>query len=62
MKPDDRIRFALGRAIRFVAGRREDLDRDAMLTFALLHAIQTGGEAAYKISPETRPHPQIPWA
>jgi uncharacterized protein with HEPN domain len=69
MKPDDRVRLrhivdALSAAIRFTDGRsREDLDRDQMLAFALLHAIQIVGEAAGKISAEFRDqHPQIPWA
>ena len=69
MKPDDRVRLrrivdALSAAIRFTEGRsREDLDRDQMLAFALLHAIQIVGEAAGKISAEFRDqHPQIPWA
>jgi uncharacterized protein with HEPN domain len=68
MKPDDRIRLthisdALTQAIQFVEGRRRgDLDQDAMLTFALLYAIQTVGEAASKISQETRDQlPQVPW-
>jgi uncharacterized protein with HEPN domain len=69
MKPDDRVRLrhiadALSAAIRFTEHRsREDLDRDQMLAFALLHAIQIVGEAATKISAEFRDeHPQIPWA
>lgn len=69
MTPDDRIRFrhiveALNSAIRFTEGRRrEDLDRDEMLSFALLHAMQIVGEAATKISPDTRDqYPRIPWA
>lgn len=68
MKPDDRIRLthmveALGHAVRFVEGRnRPDLDADPMLTFALLYALQTVGEAANNISQETRDQfPQIPW-
>jgi uncharacterized protein with HEPN domain len=68
MKPDDRIRLthmaeALGHAIHFIAGRsRADLDSDPMLTFALLHALQTVGEAANNISQDTRNQlPQIPW-
>lgn len=62
MKPDDRVRLrhivdAMSAAIRFTKGRsREDLDRDQMLAFALLHAIQIVGEAAGKISPEFRDH------
>jgi len=69
MKPDDRVRLrhivdALDAAIRFTEGRsREDLDRDQMLAFALLHAIQIVGEAAVNITGEFREqHPQIPWA
>jgi uncharacterized protein with HEPN domain len=68
MKPDDAIRLrhmvdALTSAIRFCEGRRrEDLNRDQMLVFALVHAIQIVGEAATKISAEFREqHPQIPW-
>ena len=68
MKPDDLVRLrhmadALNAVIGFTAGRRrQDLRKDEMLTFALLHAIQIVGEAAAKISPETRKqHPQIPW-
>jgi uncharacterized protein with HEPN domain len=59
MKQDDRIRLthmvdALGHAIRFTEGRtRADLDHDPMLTFALLYAIQTVGEAP-KPSARTR--------
>jgi uncharacterized protein with HEPN domain len=69
MKPDDRIRLlhirdALGSAIRFIEGRScNDLDKDAMVGFALMRAIQIVGVAANKISQETRDrHPQIPWA
>ena len=68
MNPDDRVRLrhigdALKAAMRFVEGRsREDLDKDRMLAFALLHAIQIVGEAASKISVDFREqHPQIPW-
>ena len=69
MKPDDRIRLrhiadALASAIRFAEGRRrKDLDQNEMLAFAVDHAIQIVGEAASKISRETRErYPQIPWA
>ncbi len=64
MKPDDRVRLrhivdALSAAMRFAEGRtREDLDRDEMLAFALLHAIQIVGEAAGKISAEFRDQPR----
>ncbi len=66
MKPDDRIRLrhiadALSAAIRFTEGRsREDLDKDEVLAFALLHVIQIVGEAASKVSAEFRGQ-QIPW-
>lgn len=68
MRPDDRIRLihmaeALGHAIQFIEGRsRADLDNDPMLTFALLYALQTVGEAANNVSQDTRQQlPQIPW-
>src|SRR5579871_3949089 len=68
MKPDDRIRLthmaeALGHAIRFIEGRRRaDLDGEPMLTFALLYALLTVGEAANNVSHDTRLLlPQIPW-
>jgi uncharacterized protein with HEPN domain len=48
----------------FVAGRvREDLDRDRMLLFAVVRAIEVIGEAASKITQETRSaNPEIPWS
>lgn len=68
MKPDDRIRLthmaeALDHATRFIEGRgRADLDSDPMLTFALLYALQTVGEAANNVRQDTRDElPQIPW-
>jgi uncharacterized protein with HEPN domain len=46
-----------------VEGRsREDLDRDRMLLFAVVHAIEILGEAANKISAETRAAAPLPWA
>ena len=69
MKPDDRVRLrhivdALNAAIRFTSGRRrEDLDCDEMLAFALVHALQIAGEAAGKVSVEKgESRPDIPWA
>ena len=69
MKPADRVRLrhivdALTSAIRFAEGRsREDLDKDEMLTFALVYAVQIVGEAANKISVEfCDQHPEVPWA
>jgi uncharacterized protein with HEPN domain len=68
MKPDDHVRLqhifdALNAIIRFTAARhRIDLEKDEMLAFALVHALQIVGEAASKISIETREnYPQIPW-
>lgn len=56
------IEFAQG-ALGFTENRtREDLDHDQMLTLALIKAIETVGEAAYKLSPEFRDrHPELPW-
>ena len=69
MKPTDRVRLrhvldALTSAIRFTeARRREDLEKDEMLTFALVYAVQIVGEAVSKVSVEFREqHPEIPWA
>ena len=69
MRDEDRIRIlhmieAAEAAAKFVAGRsRDDLDRDQMLLFALIHAIEVFGEAASKVSPETRAAaPLLPWA
>jgi uncharacterized protein with HEPN domain len=56
------IEFAK-RALRFAEHRcREDLDHDEMLALALIKAIETVGEAAFKLSPEFRDnHPGLPW-
>jgi uncharacterized protein with HEPN domain len=69
MKPDDCIRLrhmadALTSVGRFVSGRRrQDLDNDQMLAYALVHALQILGEVASKITIETRAmNPAIPWA
>jgi hypothetical protein len=59
MNPRDRVRLqhladALNSAIRFVQGReRDDLDRDEMLLFALVRAVEIAGEAASQITDET---------
>jgi uncharacterized protein with HEPN domain len=46
-----------------VAGKcRANFDEDENLRLALAHLIQTIGEAARKVAPETRAaHPEIPW-
>ena len=48
---------------RFVAGRqRPELDTDRMLLFALVRAVEIIGEAASKVSDDTRSaHADIPW-
>jgi uncharacterized protein with HEPN domain len=48
---------------RFVADRtREDLDRDELLLYAVLHATALIGKAASRLSLEFRQdHPEIPW-
>lgn len=50
-------------AVQFVSNRvRSDLDADAMLLFALVRAVEVIGEAASRVSEETRAAtPQIPW-
>lgn len=55
---------AIRSAQQFVAGRaRADLDTNEMLLFALVRAVEIVGEAASKVSPETRSaSPEIPWA
>jgi uncharacterized protein with HEPN domain len=69
MNPTDRNRLrhivdALSSTIRFTEGRkREDLDNDEMLTFALVYAVQIVGEAANRVSVEFRDQrPEVPWA
>jgi len=55
----DAAREALG----FAAGRsRADLDSDRMLVLSLVKSIEIVGEAASKVSEETRrEHPTLPW-
>lgn len=68
MRDDDRIRLqhmieAAESALQFVSGRvRSDLDTDRMLLFAVVRAVEIIGEAASKVSAETRTlHGDIPW-
>jgi len=68
MRNEDRVRIlhmidAADAVAQFMTGRsRDDLDRDRMLLFALVHAIEILGEAANKLSPDARAAaPQIPW-
>lgn len=69
MRGEDRIRVrhmieAAESALQFVGGRtRPDLDSDRMLLFAVVRAVEIIGEAASKVSTETRTsHANIPWA
>jgi uncharacterized protein with HEPN domain len=68
MGNEDRVRVqhmieAAETVATFVAGRqRSDLETDQMLLFALVRAIEIIGEAASKVSQETRSaENQIPW-
>ena len=68
MPTEDRIRIehmidAGGSVARFIADRhRVDIETDEMLRFALVRAIEIFGEAASKISAETRSaYSNIPW-
>lgn len=68
MGPEDRTRIrhmmdAAETVAQFIAGRRrEDLDGDRMLLFAVVRAIEVLGEAAGKVSAEARAAaPDIPW-
>lgn len=68
MPREDRIRVlhmieAIEAIASFLAGRgRQDLNRDQMFRFAVVHAIGILGEAGSKVSPETRAlTPQVPW-
>ena len=58
------MRDAASTALLFAAGRsREDLESDLMLQFALIRALEIVGEAANRLTEETRStHPEIPWA
>lgn len=69
MLADDRTRIqhmieATETAVQFLAGRsQEDLGRGRMLLFAVVRAIETLGEAASKVSAETRAAlADVPWS
>ena len=51
-------------AQQFIVGRqRADLDADMMMLFAVVQALQIVGEAASRVSAETRSAaPSVPWA
>lgn len=68
MRPDDAVRIqhmieAAQDALRFIENRkREDLESDRLLALALTRAIEILGEAASKITADTRQSlAQIPW-
>lgn len=68
MQAEDRIRLqhmieAAQTAQKFMAGRqRADLDQDQLLQFAVVRAIEIVGEAATRVSEETRAAtPDVPW-
>jgi len=68
MPPDDRTRLqhvldAATEARTFVQGRSfADLEADRMLLLALVRDIEVMGEAASRVSRETRErHPAVPW-
>ena len=68
MRSEDLVRIqhmieASENAVAFVSGRnRSDLDTDRMLLFAVVRAIEIMGEAASKITDETRvAQPAVPW-
>lgn len=68
MQHEDRVRLghmleAAQRAQEFVRGRkRQDLNKDEQLAFALVKLLEIIGEAAHNVSDETQQKsPQIPW-
>lgn len=69
MRPEDQDRWghmieSAEDVLQFMAGRsRQDLDQDRMLRYAVVRAIEIIGEAASKITTETRAsHADLPWA
>lgn len=69
MRDDDRVRIrhmidAADALAQFIHGRSvDDLDRDRMLLFAVVRAVEIVGEAASKTSTETQAQlPDVPWA
>ncbi len=68
MREDDRVRVkhmidAAESIAQFIHGRaRADLDKDLLLQFAVLRAVEIIGEAASRVSSETQSNtPQVPW-
>lgn len=68
MRREDRVRVqhmfdACQEALSFAAGRnRSDLENDRLLLYGLVRCIEIVGEAASRVSEETRASaPEIPW-
>jgi len=68
MRKDDRIRLqhmldAVNEALSFIQGKiRPDLDQERMLVLSLIRELEIIGEAASKVSPETRSQTSaVPW-
>ena len=68
MPPEDLVRLqhmldAAEAAIEFMQGRdRSALEHDRMLLFAVVRAVEVLGEAATKVTAETRErHADLPW-
>jgi uncharacterized protein with HEPN domain len=68
MRKDDRVRLqhmldAANEALTFIQGRiRADLDNHRMLVLSLVRELEIIGEAASKVSADTRSqNPSIPW-
>lgn len=66
--PEDEVRLRhmldySREAIQLAGGRpRDDLDTNRMLQLSLVRLVEIVGEAAARVSPDTRRHfPQIPW-
>ncbi len=69
MRPDDVVRIrhmieAADAAASFIGDRGQaELESDLMLLFALVRAVEIVGEAAARVSPETRTRcPEVPWS
>jgi uncharacterized protein with HEPN domain len=69
MLDEDRVRVlhmvdAADSLAQFIAGKkRADLDADRMLLFAMVRAIEVVGEAASRVTNETKTAaPNVPWA